>query len=122
MTPNQNKALLESKYHELMNSRTSREAIHVERSADELDQIQSLNEREIQTNSIDMDARLLRQVKAALKRMRDGDYGICIDCDEPMNQKRLTAIPWAERCVPCQERVDKDSLDHGVLLQEEDAA
>lgn len=122
MTQDQFKTLLESKYQELMTSRRSREAIAVERSADELDQIQSLNEREIQTNSIDMDARLLRQVKAALKRMRDGDYGICIDCDEPMTPKRLLAIPWAERCVGCQEKIDLDSKNHTVLLQEEDAA
>lgn len=122
MTPNQAKALLESKYHELTNSRRSREAIAVERSADELDQIQSLNEREIQTNFIDMDARLLRQVKTALKRMRDGDYGICIDCDEPMSPKRLLALPWAERCVACQEKIEQDSKNSSALLQEEDAA
>lgn len=122
MTQSQFKALLESKYQELMHSSKSREAISVERSADELDVIQSLNEREVQTYSIDHDARLMRQVKVALKRMREGDYGICIDCDEMINHKRLTAIPWAERCVKCQEQKDDESRNPIMLLQEEDAA
>lgn len=116
------RTLLEAKQHDLNHSGNNREAIAVERSADELDHIQALNEREVQTHTIDYDARLMRQVKAALKRMQDGDYGICIECDDPINEKRLTAIPWAERCVACQSLKDDENRIHTVLVEEEDAA
>ena len=54
-------------------------------------------------NSLDYEK--LRQVNAALQRMADGDYGTCAECETPIPEKRLRAIPWARHCVPCQERV-----------------
>lgn len=33
-------------------------------------------------------------------------YGICISCKKLMSEKRLTAVPEALRCVPCQEKED----------------
>jgi RNA polymerase-binding transcription factor len=50
------------------------------------------------------DTELLREIKDALERMRDGSYGTCMDCGLPVSKKRLEAIPWARFCVSCQER------------------
>ena len=50
------------------------------------------------------DSMQLKLVDAALERMDGGDYGLCADCGEPISGKRLEAIPWAVRCVSCQER------------------
>ena len=50
------------------------------------------------------DTELLREIKDALERMRDGSYGTCMDCGMPVSKKRLEAIPWARFCVSCQER------------------
>jgi DnaK suppressor protein len=47
----------------------------------------------------------LRKITAALERLRSGEFGICQSCEEPIPRKRLLAIPWAEHCVPCQERL-----------------
>jgi DnaK suppressor protein len=44
----------------------------------------------------------LTQVDAALARMRDGTYGDCADCGEPIAPARLVAHPTAQRCVSCQ--------------------
>jgi DnaK suppressor protein len=52
-------------------------------------------------NSIDV--MLLREIGDALGRMEEGSYGTCMECDEPISQKRLDAIAWARYCVPCQE-------------------
>ncbi|OOE41745.1 MULTISPECIES: TraR/DksA family transcriptional regulator [Salinivibrio] len=46
----------------------------------------------------------LLQVRAAIKRIEDEDYGFCLDCDEPINPKRLEIDPCAQRCVACEEK------------------
>jgi DnaK suppressor protein len=48
---------------------------------------------------------LLADVEAALKRMQDGTYGLCVTCGQPIPDRRLEAIPWAVRDVKCEERV-----------------
>ncbi|MES2631747.1 MAG: TraR/DksA family transcriptional regulator [Pseudomonadota bacterium] len=44
----------------------------------------------------------LGQVAAALRRLQDGTYGTCTDCGEPIDEKRLLALPAAPRCTACQ--------------------
>lgn len=43
----------------------------------------------------------LRQVDAALKRLRDGTYGMCEICGQSISEKRLQALPWADACLTC---------------------
>lgn len=47
---------------------------------------------------------LLREIKGALERLREGTYGTCLDCGMPISRKRLEAVPWTRYCVTCQER------------------
>ena len=49
---------------------------------------------------------LLTAIEEALNRLRDGTYGLCIDCGQPIPEKRLEAIPWAVRDRTCQERCE----------------
>ena len=44
----------------------------------------------------------LGQVRAALRRIEDGSYGQCIDCGDPIDLRRLEALPTAAYCAPCQ--------------------
>ena len=61
-----------------------------------------------QDNSMLLNGRhLLAAVEEALKRLHDGTYGLCIDCGQPIPEKRLEAIPWAVRDIACQERCEK---------------
>jgi DnaK suppressor protein len=46
-------------------------------------------------------------VQAAQHRIHDGSYGRCSDCGLEIGRERLLAQPSAERCVRCQERVEK---------------
>ncbi|MDH3265536.1 MAG: TraR/DksA C4-type zinc finger protein [Gammaproteobacteria bacterium] len=50
---------------------------------------------------------MLRNIKAALKRLDDGDYGLCRDCEEPINPKRLEFDPTALRCIDCESKRDE---------------
>ena len=45
----------------------------------------------------------LTEVDAALARLRDGSYGVCVDCGETIAAARLAAYPTATRCVECQQ-------------------
>ncbi len=44
----------------------------------------------------------LKDLEMALERIDNGEYGICIDCDEPIAKARLDAYPMAKRCIKCQ--------------------
>jgi DnaK suppressor protein len=73
-----------------------------------MDQIQCATERELEIRNVDRDSALLREVKAAVRRIHDGSFGACVDCDWAINPKRLAAVPWASRCIECQEAADSD--------------
>ncbi len=44
----------------------------------------------------------LKLVLRGLQQMRDGTFGLCARCNEPIAVKRLTAIPTARYCINCQ--------------------
>lgn len=56
-------------------------------------------------NRNNIDVMLLREIEEAVERIEVGDYGICLECDEPISIKRLEAVTWAKYCVPCQEEL-----------------
>ncbi len=45
----------------------------------------------------------LGRIEAALRRIADGDYGVCLDCGEEIARGRLKIQPTATRCVRCAE-------------------
>ena len=61
------------------------------------------------------DRQLLQSIDAALVRIDDGDYGKCANCGQPIQEKRLEAVPWARHCIRCQ-----DLIERGELIQEEE--
>jgi DnaK suppressor protein len=46
-------------------------------------------------------------IDAALQRVADGSYGLCVDCGTPIATARLHANPTAMRCVTCQARAEQ---------------
>jgi DnaK suppressor protein len=57
----------------------------------------------LRLNSLDYGQ--LRLVEEALDRVRSGDFGVCLACEQPIPPKRLQVVPWARYCVPCQEQM-----------------
>ncbi|MBN8772017.1 MAG: TraR/DksA C4-type zinc finger protein, partial [Thiobacillus sp.] len=49
----------------------------------------------------------MRDIEAALQRIRNGEYGVCIDCGDAVTFPRLMAYPTAKRCIVCQEQREK---------------
>jgi DnaK suppressor protein len=73
--------------------------------SDEGDLSQQHHEEWIFLNRNTIDMKLLREVSGALRRIDDGIYGVCAECEEPISVKRLEALPWARFCVSCQEQI-----------------
>jgi DnaK suppressor protein len=61
------------------------------------------------------DRRLLDLIDEALVRTEAGEYGDCVNCGEPVSEKRLEAVPWARYCLKCQ-----DLQERGLLNNEEE--
>lgn len=56
------------------------------------------------TNS---DRTMLAMIDEALKRIKENAYGLCANCQEEVQPKRLDAVPWAKHCVACQEKKEQ---------------
>jgi DnaK suppressor protein len=103
--------LLERKQAELAHLLHTRDGIAIETSADSMDQIQYATERDMAIRLVDQESALLREVKATLHRIDEGSFGACVDCDSPVGPKRLAAVPWAARCIQCQDAADRDGRE-----------
>jgi len=75
----------------------------IEDPSDDGDLSQQSHEEWLFLNRNNLEKTLLREVEEAIVRVREGSYGICQECEEPILPKRLQALPWAKFCVRCQE-------------------
>ena len=98
--------VLESRHIEIGNESPNREALAIE-SPDELDRIQQASYRDYAISSLERNSNRLHEVRAALRRIDAGTFGICSGCEENINPKRLDTVPWASFCVVCQEAADR---------------
>jgi DnaK suppressor protein len=57
------------------------------------------------------DRQLLALVDEALERIETGEYGDCVHCNEPVQEKRLDAVPWARHCLRCQDLQERGLLN-----------
>ena len=97
---------LETTVMELEFSTRQRDAIVIENSADDLDRRLRACEREIAVKSLETDFAKLREARAALRRIWDGKFGTCLECEEQISPRRLAALPSAALCIRCQEAAD----------------
>jgi len=54
----------------------------------------------------------LHLIEMAIERIEDGTFGCCAHCEEPIQPKRLDAIPWAPYCFDCQSLREKGRLQN----------
>ena len=101
------RAVLTTTVSELVRTR-NRDGITVERSADQLDEIQAASQCALAVCSLDREFNQIRDARAALRRIQEGNFGICQECEEEIHPKRLAAVPWATFCIRCQEAADRN--------------
>ena len=61
---------------------------------------------DVELDLIQIQSELIEKITDAIGRLNGGDYGTCRECGEDIAAKRLRALPFATRCVDCQEACD----------------
>jgi DnaK suppressor protein len=56
-------------------------------------------DREMASTLEENSTHVLAEIDAALARIDEGTYGVCVRCGEPIGQERLEALPWATLCI-----------------------
>jgi DnaK suppressor protein len=56
----------------------------------------------------ELDVTVLQQIRDALQRIEDGTFGLCVVDGEPIEPKRLEAVPWTPYCIKHQQVLEKE--------------
>jgi DnaK suppressor protein len=75
--------------------------------ADEVDEIQANERREIGFATRELLVVRVNRITAALERLDQGEYGTCVECGEAIAPARLQAMPEVLTCVRCQDRLER---------------
>ena len=86
-----------------------------EATQDPADMAANAYTKELMVSMSDNDRQLLRLIDDALDRIEAGEYGECVHCGRPIQEKRLEAVPWTRHCLPCE-----DLNERGLLAREEE--
>ena len=70
---------------------------------DETDHAATLIQQSVALNVQERDRFILREIENALSKMEEGTYGLCEDTEEPIDEARLDAEPWARYSVEAAE-------------------
>jgi DnaK suppressor protein len=109
------KKRLEAKQQELRRtvSRTEQDGrvADSETAQDIADKAASSYTKEFLFHQSNSERQLLNMVESALGRMREGEFGSCINCGNEVNAKRLEAVPWTRYCIDCQEKLEQGQLE-----------
>jgi DnaK suppressor protein len=108
------KKKLQSRREELMKTiaRTEEEGRQADddQTVDLADKAANSYTKEFLFGMTNTDRTILSMIDAALKRIQSNEYGLCANCQEEMQQKRLEAVPWAKHCINCQEKHEQGLL------------
>jgi len=108
------KKKLQSRREELMRTiaRTEEEGRQADddQTVDLADKAANSYTKEFLFGMTNTDRTILSMIDAALKRIQSNEYGLCANCQEEMQQKRLEAVPWAKHCINCQEKHEQELL------------
>jgi DnaK suppressor protein len=78
-----------------------------ETGLDSADEAYNIYSRSLMLGRVETDALKLQLVEQALKRIDAGVYGICLECEEEIDEKRLEFIPFARYCTECKSELEK---------------
>lgn len=66
-------------------------------------------EQEFTLGLLENEEQLLQEIEAALKRMDQGTFGKCEECQKPIPKARLEALVYTRHCVDCARKVQQSS-------------
>lgn len=82
--------------------------LRIEPTADAMDDAINRRSRELAVDAANTRTKRGKAILAALERLRLGEYGQCVRCEESISDRRLLAVPEAPYCRECQEIMEKN--------------
>jgi DnaK suppressor protein len=64
-------------------------------------------DREFSLGLADNEQKILNRINQALEKIDENKFGVCELCEKKISKVRLKAVPYAELCIPCQEKQEK---------------
>jgi DnaK suppressor protein len=83
---------------------------------DEGDESLRVQLRDARVSLAENEARRAQEIEAAIRRIRDGSFGQCVDCGQPIELERLKLVPWAARCIEDQTELERRNREHAPTL------
>jgi DnaK suppressor protein len=74
-------------------------------------------QEDIELALIQMKAETLNKINEALRRLEEGSYGNCFECGDEIAEARLRALPFAVRCIDCEEARESAEQRERMLAQ-----
>lgn len=59
-------------------------------------------DREFSLSRASVEQKIVYEIDEALKRIEEGEYGLCLTCGKQIAKNRLKAVPYAKYCIACQ--------------------
>lgn len=78
---------------------------------DPADQAQSLSIENLNISLQDNELEEYHMIRQALRMIDEGVYGLCMDCEQAISEKRLKLYPNATRCLACQELAEEQKRE-----------
>lgn len=83
--------------------------------SDAVDIASEESSREFALRVHEHDVQLAKEIRLALQRIDQGDYGICMGCGEEIAVKRLLARPMATHCIEC--KTEAEAKDRSAVTR-----
>jgi len=92
---------------QLEESRQNAEPVTLDQqSVGRVSRIDAMQQQQMAIANREQSELLLKRVSAALQRIESGEYGICLQCGEPIEFARLEAQPFSPNCLDCQSALE----------------
>ncbi len=76
--------------------------------ADEADLATSTINQQVSFSIREKEMTKLKRIDAALARIEEGSFGLCLESGEEIEEKRLETQPWAEFCIEVAEERERE--------------
>lgn len=86
----------------LASSTDSAKPVDIDEPIGRVSRMDALQQQHMATANRESARTRLAQVNAALRHLADGEYGACIECEEPIGYRRLSAQPESQLCLACK--------------------
>jgi len=77
---------------------------------DSADEAYNIYNKNLMLGKVETDALKLQLVEQALGRINSGTYGVCIECEDEIEDRRLEFVPFARYCTECKSEMEKKGL------------